>query len=252
MQNINKEEFGKFITTLRKEKELTQKELAELLHVSDKAVSKWERGVSMPDISLLMPLSHIFNVSVTELLNGERLSEGSALSVKQVDNLLKKTINLSSNKLKLREILKQKEDIKKTAIRVFMLNLICFVSVVLVFAFVMLPLNGVFTELIPINTAGPIASIIAFLCLALITCLTFGSLFLTYKKSVYYAFAILHFSVASIFVVFFENFLGRLTDLETAISQLNSLLAIYIISALFCFVLAIVAVIMYNKRTNLN
>ena len=69
MDNIK---FGNFIAELRKEKSMTQKELAEKLNITDKAISKWERGLSFPDIVMLKPLSEIFNVSIIELLNGER------------------------------------------------------------------------------------------------------------------------------------------------------------------------------------
>ena len=64
--------FGEFLYQLRKEKGLTQQELAEKLGVSNKAVSKWETGEAMPETSQLLPLSKIFEVSVDELLNGER------------------------------------------------------------------------------------------------------------------------------------------------------------------------------------
>ena len=64
--------MAQFISELRKEKKLTQKELAEQLGVTDKAVSKWERGLSCPDISLLSKLSHILGVTISELLNGEK------------------------------------------------------------------------------------------------------------------------------------------------------------------------------------
>ena len=70
--------MGRFIAELRKSHQLTQKELAEKLNVSDKAVSKWERGLSCPDISLLSPLSDILGVTTTELLNGERASSDVA------------------------------------------------------------------------------------------------------------------------------------------------------------------------------
>ena len=64
--------MAQFISTLRKEKELTQKDLAEQLGVTDKAVSKWERGLSCPDISLLAKLSEILGVTTSELLKGEK------------------------------------------------------------------------------------------------------------------------------------------------------------------------------------
>lgn len=69
MDNIK---FGKFIQELRKEKNMTQRELAEKLNLTDKAISKWERGIGFPDIAMLKPLSEIFNVSIIELLNGQR------------------------------------------------------------------------------------------------------------------------------------------------------------------------------------
>ncbi len=64
---------GRFISELRKEKGLTQAELAEKLNVTDKAVSKWETGRSVPDVSLLIPLSENLGVTVTEILKGEKI-----------------------------------------------------------------------------------------------------------------------------------------------------------------------------------
>lgn len=60
--------LGSFIQTLRKEKGLTQAQLAEKIHVTDKAVSKWERGVGIPDISNLEALADALDITVTELL----------------------------------------------------------------------------------------------------------------------------------------------------------------------------------------
>lgn len=65
-------QFGRFVAQLRKEQNLTQKELAERLHVTDKAVSKWETGKGFPDLKLLEPLAQVLNVSLVELLQGER------------------------------------------------------------------------------------------------------------------------------------------------------------------------------------
>lgn len=69
---MDNEKMGPFISEMRKSLQLTQKELAEKLKVSDKAVSKWERNLSRPDISLLAPLSDIFGITITELLKGEK------------------------------------------------------------------------------------------------------------------------------------------------------------------------------------
>ncbi len=75
-----------FVAALRREKGWTQKELAERLHVTDKAVSKWERRVSMPDTALLIPLAETLGVSVTELLRGERLESDAPLAQREVGN----------------------------------------------------------------------------------------------------------------------------------------------------------------------
>ena len=69
------EKMAKFILEMRKARNLTQKELAEQLGVTDKAVSKWERAVSSPDISLLIPLAEVLGVSTGELLGGEKTEE---------------------------------------------------------------------------------------------------------------------------------------------------------------------------------
>ena len=65
-------QIGRFVDQLRKEQSLTQKELAERLHVTDKAVSKWETGKGFPDLKLLEPLAQELGVSLVELLQGER------------------------------------------------------------------------------------------------------------------------------------------------------------------------------------
>ena len=66
--------IGKFIAECRKQKSLTQMQLAERLNITDKAVSKWERGIAMPDSSIMLALCDILGISVNELLNGEMIS----------------------------------------------------------------------------------------------------------------------------------------------------------------------------------
>ena len=62
---------GKLLYDLRKEKNMTQKQVAELMNISDKTISKWERGLGCPDVSLLPELSQIFGVSIDGILSGE-------------------------------------------------------------------------------------------------------------------------------------------------------------------------------------
>jgi len=73
MFEIDKVKFGAFVAALRKERGLTQRELAERLCISDKAVSKWETGNSIPDVTMLIPLAELLGVTVTELLECKRM-----------------------------------------------------------------------------------------------------------------------------------------------------------------------------------
>ena len=85
--NMDQVKIGKFIADLRKEKGLTQRELAETMGVSDKTISKWECGNGMPEMSMLMPLCRVLGINVNELLSGERLSEDS-YSRKAEENIM--------------------------------------------------------------------------------------------------------------------------------------------------------------------
>ena len=67
-------EIGKFISECRKEKGLTQAQLAEKLNITNRAISKWETGKSMPDTSVMLEVCGILGISVNELLSGKRLS----------------------------------------------------------------------------------------------------------------------------------------------------------------------------------
>ncbi len=77
--------IGKFISTKRKEKNLTQEELAEKLNITDRAVSKWERGLSLPDADKMLDLCNILDINVNELLIGE---ENMKDEKKKTDELL--------------------------------------------------------------------------------------------------------------------------------------------------------------------
>lgn len=89
---------GKFIATLRKEKDLTQEQLGEKLGVTNKTISRWENGNYMPDIEMLSLLSKEFDVSINELISGERLLIGDFK--KAADNNLVTALNNSIFTLK--------------------------------------------------------------------------------------------------------------------------------------------------------
>lgn len=95
MYEINKQKFGTFVADLRRQKGFTQKDLAERLFISDKAISKWETGVSIPDVALLIPLSEALDVTVTELLQCRRLEAQASMDSEQVEDLVKTAITLS-------------------------------------------------------------------------------------------------------------------------------------------------------------
>lgn len=83
--NINEsKKIGSFLKELRKEIGITQEEFAEKLDVSSRTISRWETGTNMPDISLLVNIAEIFNVSISEIINGERKSEIMEKEVKEV------------------------------------------------------------------------------------------------------------------------------------------------------------------------
>ena len=69
------QKIGTFLKELRKEKELTQEQLAETLNVSRRTVSRWETGSNMPDLDLLVEMADLYQVDLRELLNGERKNE---------------------------------------------------------------------------------------------------------------------------------------------------------------------------------
>ncbi len=72
-KKLDPKKVGKFIAQIREEKKLTQSELAHKLGVSNKAISKWECGRGLPEITMLLPLSEELGVSVKELLIGEQI-----------------------------------------------------------------------------------------------------------------------------------------------------------------------------------
>ena len=71
---MDQPKIGKFIAECRKQKNLTQMQLAEKLGITDKAISKWERGIAMPDSSIMLELCDILGISVNELLSGEKIN----------------------------------------------------------------------------------------------------------------------------------------------------------------------------------
>ena len=94
---------GKFIAEKRKEKSLTQQELADILGISNKTVSKWETGRGLPEVSLMLPLCKALGISVNELLSGEKLDD--TYEVKAEENLIGLIQKQESDKLNRRKLI---------------------------------------------------------------------------------------------------------------------------------------------------
>ena len=94
--------IGAFLKELRKEKDLTQEDLAEKLNVSGRTVSRWETGANMPDISLLVELAEFYGVSIPEIINGERKSETMNEEVKETALSLSDYAEEINKKIKMR------------------------------------------------------------------------------------------------------------------------------------------------------
>ena len=94
--------IGAFLKELRKEKDLTQEDLAEKLNVSGRTVSRWETGANMPDISLLVELAEFYGVSIPEIINGEKKSETMNEEVKETALSLSDYAEEINKKIKMR------------------------------------------------------------------------------------------------------------------------------------------------------
>ena len=94
---MNQEKIGKFIANCRKQKNMTQQELAEKLGVSDRTIGNWENGRNMPDLSLFKPLCNELNISLNDLMSGEKVKE-KEYQDKLEENIIN-TINYTNKKI---------------------------------------------------------------------------------------------------------------------------------------------------------
>lgn len=102
---VDQQKIGGFLKQLRMENEMTQKQLADYLNISNRSISRWETGVNMPDLSMLKELSEFYHVDIMEILNGERndikketetLKTIIAYQNIEKENLKKKMIHIST------------------------------------------------------------------------------------------------------------------------------------------------------------
>ena len=124
--------IGKFISEKRKETNLTQEQLAEKLNISKNAVSKWERGLNLPDVSIMQDLCKILNITLNELFIGETIKEESYKEI--ADNNLLSALENSSFTLK-EKIDFYKKKWKKEHISKIILSFITWVVLILALKF---------------------------------------------------------------------------------------------------------------------
>ena len=117
---MNYDKIGKFIQEKRKEKNLTQKELAEKIGVTDRAVSKWERGVGCPDVSILEILSKELDCSILEILKGRKI-ENEINKDTEADEYVKDNMNITKQITKEKIISYINKDLVTTIIFIFLL-----------------------------------------------------------------------------------------------------------------------------------
>lgn len=132
---MNQEKFASFITQRRKQLNLTQKDIAEKLHVSISAVSKYERGLSYPDITLLEPLSQILEVTIVDLLKGE-ISDNDLSSLEASD--------LFSELISKQRLKEYRRKILLSDILYIILLFITAVTIILLFVNGIIPLSKLF------------------------------------------------------------------------------------------------------------
>ena len=101
---MNQEKIGKFISNCRKEKNITQSELAEKLNITNRTVSRWENGKNMPDYSILKDLCNILDIDINEFINGERLSKEEKNN-NDIDLILKEYYKMKKQRDRLRSII---------------------------------------------------------------------------------------------------------------------------------------------------
>ena len=95
---MDSQKFGTFIAQCRKDKKMTQSDLAAKLNVTDKAISRWERGVGFPDINTIEPLAAALDVSVAELMKSERIDE-SEMSIAMNNEIVNNALNFAEKQI---------------------------------------------------------------------------------------------------------------------------------------------------------
>ena len=122
--SVKQEKIGNFIAELRRKNNLTQAELGEQVGVTGKAVSRWERGLSIPDVAIINKVSEVLGITTTELLNGEKLGK---VNTNNIDEITENSIDFYKEKLK--------KKFRKILFALFLVILILCLGILLLFYF---------------------------------------------------------------------------------------------------------------------
>lgn len=268
-KELDIQKIGSFIHTLRTDRQLTQKNLGDMLGVTNKAVSKWERGTSFPDISLLPQIANVFDVTIEEIINGEYKSAELSYQ-EEIQDVVTKTMEYSSTSFNIK---KKKIMLMSLSILVFSTCLFNFIINILLNKSIIdtLYLNGailsLFFTIIPIifNSKHMVEkSLIIFLLsllayiyiilyfyksldiflplalpIAFVSCFSLYviiKLFLHFRKNYFYAFSLTLIALG-IGPLFFINTIVMLNGIERSddISQ-SVILPLALILSIFLFI----------------
>ena len=147
---MNQKKTGEFLKQLRKEKGITQEQLAEQFYVSGRTVSRWETGSNLPDLSILVELADFYNVDIREIIDGERKSENMNNETKETLMKVAEYTNEDKNELKKR-----------------MANIQLGAGILLVFSLVLSATNG-FGGLIPERPCSNMMDFTEGLCISVL------------------------------------------------------------------------------------
>lgn len=218
---MNEKATGNFIAEIRKQKNMTQKDLAEVIGVSDKTISKWETGKSLPDLAYLGDLCKALDITVNEILAGQRISEND-YSKKAEETIM--------------SLMKDNEKIKTTTIVSSIIGII-----LILFSFCLLFFN---TQ----NGFIDLRLYIDLPSLLLIALPSIGIIFLTKKRDYLEILKLLNQILIPIgLIVCFSSFilvLSMLNDLST----IGPNLAVCILSFLYACILKLVVVILIARK----
>ena len=135
---MNQDKVGKFLASLRKENNLTQEDIAEKLNVNVKSVSRWENGRNLPDPSIMKEICKIYNVSINELFNGEKVKksnkkEESETTVKNSKNNTSDDAKVGEKEAKINDVNGKKNQSNRTEIVIGVIAAVVMVVAIIVY-----------------------------------------------------------------------------------------------------------------------